>query len=599
MKHRFSNAFNNLYRKFGPLEKAVFWIAAVVLTVSALTLTWFSAQAFTVEVPKHGGILREGVVGYPRFINPLLAVTDTGKDIGALIYSGLVRIDSNGKIVPDLAEKIDTSADGKTYTVTIRKNAVFHDGKPVTSEDVAYTILTAKDNSIKSPEGVKWQGVDVQTPNPQTVVFTLKEPFYPFIYNLTLGILPKHIWNNADTDEFTLSIYNLEPIGSGPYKFDSIIRDTNGLPSEYHIKAFKKAIGGEPYISEIVFTFYKTEDEMLRAYTEGKIDSMQGLSPEIALQNRSIIEGKNGVLIPLSQPRLFGVFFGQGNASLSPQLKVALSNVKFKQALSLSIRRQDLIDNALFSFGNIETGPFSSAFNPLIPIASFVGSTTASTTAPTLGSYNVEAAKNLLTEAGYVLNDEGKLTEKKSSEKVPSQISITLSTVSGTELERAGKIIQESWKALGIDVKLQTYEGEELNQKVIKNRNFDALLFGLVIPRSLDLYPFWHSSERKDPGVNISGYSNKNVDAALERIRKATTTDRTILQNDFRIVNDSITSELPTIFLFSPSYVYVIPKEMKGVYTGGILEPYNRFTNITESSIEQQRIWPIFNTFNQ
>lgn len=599
LRHKFEDFFKSL----STFQVVIFWIATALLTASAFTLLWYTAQAFTVEAPAIGGTLREGEVGYPHYINPLLSFTSSGKDLSHLIFAGLLRRDQNGNLIPDMAESVTESDDGKTYTAKIKDTAIFHDGQKLTSEDVAFTITRALDVAIKSPEAAKWQGVTVETPDPQTVIFKLKEPFRPFLESLTLGILPKHIWNDLDSDQFNLSVYNLEPIGSGPYKFKSIDRDAESNPIGYHVEAFNKGAAQKPYIQDIIFTFYEDEDDMLAAYKEGLIDSMQGLSSASALRTRSMIEGRGGVLLSLAQPRLFGIFFGQGSN------QEALKDIRVRQALSLSVNRKDLIEKSLLGFGHVENGTIPSAFFPALQAKTMalansstssasgtsnntlsMASTTFSTSGGVDSWYNVEKAEELLLQAGYEKKD-GVLFKKGTATK----LSLTLSTVSGTELEDAALFIQESWKALGIDVTLQTYESSEISQKVIRNRNFDALLFGLVVPTSLDLYPFWHSSERKDPGANISSYANKDVDALLTQVRRATSSPDTALAN----IQKAIQTDLPTIFLFSPSYIYVVPSDMQGVYQGGITEPYDRFTNITSSSIETERLWPIFQSYSK
>jgi len=210
-----------------------------------------------VTVPQRGGEIKEGLIGVPRFVNPVISISDTDRDISSLIYSGLLKVNAEGKIINDLAESINISEDGLTYSVKIRDDAFFHDNKPVTVDDLIFTIEKTQDPAIKSPKRPNWEGISIQKVNDKEVNFTLKQAHSPFIYNLTLGILPKHIWNNISADEFAFSKYNLEPIGSGPYKLEKIKKDSDGIIKKYYLESYNKYTLGEPFIEKISFVFYK------------------------------------------------------------------------------------------------------------------------------------------------------------------------------------------------------------------------------------------------------------------------------------------------------------------------------------------------------
>ena len=192
------------------------------------------SDRFSVEVPTSGGTITEGIIGYPRYINPVLSVTDAGKDIGTLVYSGLLRANPDGTLSNDLAKDWSVSDDGLTYTVDIKDNATFQDGYPVTANDVDFTIKKVLDPVIKSPSYPNWDGVQVKVVTSKQIQFILKKPYTPFIQNLTLGILPEHLWQNVDSEAFPFSEFNFNPIGSGPFKIKEIKTDKGGLPLYYH-----------------------------------------------------------------------------------------------------------------------------------------------------------------------------------------------------------------------------------------------------------------------------------------------------------------------------------------------------------------------------
>src|SRR3990167_11050292 len=220
-------------------EKAVFFFFASVFIISGIILLWQVNNAFLVEVPTNGGTLTEGGVGNPRFINPVLAISEANKNLVALIYSGLVRVTPQGEIENDLAEEVTISDDRRIYTVHIHPGVRFHDDTPVTAEDVIFTLQKITNPAIKSPKRGNWEGVVINKIDEQTVSFTLKQPYTPFIHNLTVGILPKHIWKNVSDDEFAFSQFNTIPVGSGPYKVERVERNSGGIPDRYRLVPFE------------------------------------------------------------------------------------------------------------------------------------------------------------------------------------------------------------------------------------------------------------------------------------------------------------------------------------------------------------------------
>jgi peptide/nickel transport system substrate-binding protein len=244
-------------------EKVIFYVLVGIFTLSGISLLWQVNKSFLVEVPDYGGTLTEGVIGFPRFINPLLAISDTDRDLTSVIYSGQLKISHDGTLIPDLAESYTISIDGLTYTFVLKDDIYFHDGVKVTADDILFTIEKAQDANLKSPRKANWDGVQVSKIDDKTIVFTLKQAYSPFIQNTTLGILPKHIWKSASIEEFPFSQYNIKPIGSGPYKINSVVYTGSGLPGEYDLVSFNKYALGKPYITNLIVKTYKSEKEII------------------------------------------------------------------------------------------------------------------------------------------------------------------------------------------------------------------------------------------------------------------------------------------------------------------------------------------------
>ncbi|MEY2664726.1 MAG: hypothetical protein RIT04_534, partial [Candidatus Parcubacteria bacterium] len=292
-----------MINKFSATEKVLFGILFVILTVSSATLALRVNRLFMIPIPAQGGSIIEGVVGLPRLINPVIAVSDVDRDIASLIYSGLLK-NKNGSLTPDLAASYTVSDDGLTYTFTLKANARFHDGEQVTASDVAFTIEKIQDPAIQSPHRVDWKDTQVKVLNPAQIQFTLKQAYAPFINNFTIGIIPKHIWNNVDTNAFILSKYNIEPIGSGPYQLDNITQNSGGIPTTYSLIPFSGYVDGKAYISLINIEFFANETTAVEAIKNGTIDSLAAVSPGEALSIASGTSNTRVLSTPL--PRIFG-----------------------------------------------------------------------------------------------------------------------------------------------------------------------------------------------------------------------------------------------------------------------------------------------------
>ena len=252
-------------------EKLLFFALSVTFLISFLILAWKASNLYMVDVPAYGGTLTEGIVGTPRFINPVLASSDADRDMTVLVYSGLMRANNNGRLINDMAEKYEISEDGLIYTFTLKPDLVWQDGEPVTAEDIIFTIEKTKDPSMKSSKRGGWEGVSVEKIDDKTVKFSLKKPYAPFIENTTIGILPRHIWGAMSSDQIASSDLNTKPIGSGPYIISEIKRNSLRIISSYELISNKNFALGRPNIKKIIMQFYSSEREILSAYQRGEV----------------------------------------------------------------------------------------------------------------------------------------------------------------------------------------------------------------------------------------------------------------------------------------------------------------------------------------
>jgi peptide/nickel transport system substrate-binding protein len=555
-------------RSFSPAEKSLFYIFVGLFIFSALAMLWQVNNAFLVEVPARGGTTTEGVVGNPRFINPVLATSEADKTLTSLIYSGLVRVSKSGTIENDLADSIKTSDDGLTYTVHIRPSAAFSDGTPVTADDVVFTIQKILDAGIKSPYILDWSGVLTQKIDDQTVVFVLKKQYAPFIDNLSLGILPKHIWKNVTTDEFAFSQFNTLPLGSGPFTVGNVTRNAGGIPDFYDLVPNTTNVIGVPYIGHYIFRFYPTERDLVAAYDNGDIDSLSGISSSEA---KTLKTTDKVLSAPL--PRIFGVFFNQSENK-------ALLQKEVRQALDISAPKTQIVRTVLNGYGTPIDSPLPTSLFP-----SPISSTTIS------DEDRLAEASALLLKNGWTVNPQSGVLEKK-SKKDTIILSFTISTGNAPELASVAEQLRDTWTKLGAKVDVKAYETGDLNQNVIRPRKFDTLLFGEVIDADADLYPFWHSSQRNDPGLNIALYANSRADKLLEDARKQI--DQSKRDADYRAFNTEIKNDVPAVFLYAPNYIYVVPKSLAAVTINNLNESRDRFKTVRDWYIDTDYVWQIF-----
>ncbi|MDD2935267.1 MAG: ABC transporter substrate-binding protein [Candidatus Pacebacteria bacterium] len=556
----------NLLGTFSLTEKVIFWFFVFVLFISTFLMLKEINKNFFVEVPKSGGEIIEGLIGSPRFINPLLAISNTDRDLTALVYSGLLKATPDGKVVPDLAENYEISEDGLIYTVTLKEDASFHDGVSVTTEDIAYTVRMSLDNIIKSPKRPNWEGVEVKIIDQKQIQFILKTPYSPFTENLTLGILPKHIWEKVEPEQFAFSQLNIKPIGSGPYRIVSTKMNSSGIMEKYELKPFTKYTLGEPYISKITIKFYPNEEALINAYKKGYIEDINTISPEQARElekNGSRVEN-----VPL--PRIFGVFFNQNQNAV-------FTNSEVRKALNKAVDRERIVREVLSGFGTPIYGPVpttSQYFNEDIE-----------------GEFNLQEAIELLENNGWEINEETKIREK-TIKKVKTSLEFELATSDAPELKAVANIVKENWESVGAKVTVKIFEIGDLNQNIIRPRKYDALLFGEIIGRDMDLFAFWHSSQRNDPGLNIASYANANSDKLLEQVRSSRNEEDRI--EKFFKFQENIQSDIPAVFIYSPDFIYITSNKIKGMNLGQITLPSERFFGVHSWFIETEDIWKIF-----
>ncbi len=528
-------------------------------TYAGLALT----DTYSDSVPADGGSFREGIVGIPRFINPLLVISDADRDVTSIVYTGLLRHDGKGNLALSLAEHYEISEDGLSYTFYLHRNARWSDGAPLGADDVIYTISLAKDPQYRSVIRPNWEGVTVEKIDDYTVIFTLAKPYAPFLENATLGILPKHIWREVLPAEFPLSEFNLRPVGAGPYRAVGFEQQPNGRIASYALEANPYYLPAAPHISQIKLMFFTSAAELLEARAGNLIDTA---SMSAALD---VPAGDTVIRLPIA--RIFGVFFNQNSTEV-------LADEAVREALQYATDRQRLVTDVLHTNGiPIHTPLPISGTGALSDQAAF--------------HLNVASSTALLERAGWTDEDNDGIREKNINDQT-IRLAFTISTTNAPDLAATARLLQEMWKAVGADVQVAIFEIGDFEQNILRQRNYESLLFGEVFGYDPDPFAFWHASQRNDPGLNIALYTNPQADTLLEKAR--TVTDRTARHAIYEEFQSIVLADNPAVFLYSPEYAYVPVGSIKNINLTQIVVPSDRFGSIHEWYIKTKKQWKGF-----
>ena len=536
---------------------ALIIIGVLLLSQQPKVLQSPEVKTPTVVVPTKGGVYTEALVGSLSRLNPLLDITNpVDRDVDCLLFSGLVRYDDRGVPQGDLSASWGISIDGLIYNFAIRQEAVWHDGQPVTSDDVIFTLelMRSEDSLISSDLRNFWQQVEIQRLDEKAVQFRLPEPFAPFLDYLTFGILPEHLLGDLTLADLIDAKFNLQPVGTGPYRLDHLITE-DGKITGISLKAFDQYYSTKPFIEELAFRYYPSAQEALAAYQKAEVMGIGQVTADILPE-------------VLKDPQL-GVY-----TSRLPQLTLVLLNlnqpsapffqdVNVRQALMMGLNRQQIIDRLFNGQAIIADGPI------------FPGSWASYDGTERIG-YNPQEAIDLLRAAGYTIPADGGSVRAKEG----NPLEFELLYPDDEQHADLAETIQQDWAQLGVSVILRAVAYDELVNDYLSPRQYQAALVDLNLARSPDPdpYPFWHQ-EQATGGQNYSQWNDRQASEYLEQARITTDiTERARLYRNFQV---RFAQELPALPLYYPVYTYAVSTEVQGVRIGSLFDTSNRFDTIT------------------
>lgn len=574
-------------------EKLAIKICLLVIFASSIFIGVNFYKKHIQIIPTNGGKYIEGLIGSLQYINPLYAsVNDVDNDISNLVFSSLFKRDAAGNLAGDLARDYKISADGKSYIITLKENVKWHDGSDLTVDDVIFTFNCIKDWQYHSPLDNRFAGVEITKINNTTVEFKLEEPYAAFLQLLDFGILPTAIWSQIPPNAANLTELNLKPIGSGPYKFKSFLKDKSGNIRLYSLEKNGAYYGQKPYLDELFFKFFPGFEEAIAALNEGEIDGISYL-PRYLKDKIAVQDHINNY--SLNIPQLTSLFLNTRNN--------VLKDKNVRQALALAINKEFIIKEILNNEGFIIDSPIlpeNVYYNSEIKKYA-LDADKAALLLETAGWKNIEISEELFkkAEADAVSEDESIKSEAQKIIKMEQGVwrkknddflTFNLTTIDSYEYSEIAKAIQKFLRDINIKVEIELIPAEQMNNEVIKPRDFALLLHNIAIGSDPDPYAFWHSSQIAG-GLNITNYSNKEADLLLEEARL--TLNDNERKEKYKKFQEIIAEEVPAIFLYSPAYSYVQAKKIKGFNIINIITPRDRFNNISDWYIKTEKkiIW--------
>ncbi|MFC1618215.1 ABC transporter substrate-binding protein [Patescibacteria group bacterium] len=553
-----SISFLKLPRALKRWEKRLVIILLIVAALAVGTWLYLRYLETTEVVPEIGGTYIEGVLGQPKLINPIIAQPNTADaDLVDLMYSPLFHFDQDNNIVPDLADSYEISDDAKQVTIKLKQNIQWQDGEPFNADDVVFTIESIQNPNLQSPLKSIFDNVIVEKVDDYTVALNLEEPYIPLVSSLTFGIIPKHLWEQVDPANIPLAELNMQPVGTGPYRFKEFKKDKLGEIISYTLERSDNYYANEPYIEEITFFFYPVKEDLVDALAVGEID---GLSYDSEIGEAvEFTEGLNRYVFRL--PRYNAVF-------INYERNESLEFKKVREALQQSINWEEF-QQVLPPDSTLIAAPI---------LEDFVGYDQELIRA----EFNFDAAHNLLHEAGW---DE--IDEEGFRKKDDQRLAFKLLVSDYPEHQAVANFLVEAWKKLGVEVEWESLSPADIQTR-IRARDYDAVLFGQVTEHDPDPFPFWHSSQREDPGLNLTALKDKDIDALLEEGRQVT--DETARADKYKAFQQKLLDDNVAIFLYSPRYHYAASENIQGIDTGVIITPAERFTNVSDWYIKTKRI---------
>ena len=524
-------------------------VICVALLVSILGYQVQSVGLCTTPVAASGGQIVEGMVGRPQYLNPLLSSQNpVDTHLADLIFDGLVRYDSDGSAAPSLASGWEVSEDGKTFSFELQEDARWHDGRPVTVADVAFTYGLLQDEAFPAPESLRelWQAVVISPTSSSEISFILPQPYGPFIDAATVGILPEHILGDVPVESIAGHSFNRAPVGTGPFMVapGSDWQESGILRLAPNPLQWRSGVK----VDFLEFRFYEDHAALASAFLNDEIQAITTV-PEEGIAQIGAAEGMR--LFSAPAPRYSQLLFNIGETGTD-----ALGDVSVRQALAMALDRTALVDSALDGQGLTLDGPYLPQSWAFVP-----GVASAFDNQP-------GTAAGQLDGAGWTLPEGGTIRQKDDQ-----QFRLRLLLIDEPRFRALAAAIAEQWAVAGIGTELLTVAPDEIST-VLAERAFDVAMLDVEPADDPDLYDFW-SQEAIVRGQNYSGWNNRRASEALENARRLS--DQAERRPYYEAFQGYFDDDLPALTLYQHVYTYGLSEDVQLAEIGRIDSPRDRY----------------------
>ena len=544
------------------MTEIMIWLAAIALLIAGLGIQYsWNSQGSKKDGAKSGGVYVEGVIGNISTLNPLLAASEPEQAASRLLFSSLYNYDVTGALHTDLAESM-TVKDDKVYTIKLR-NAVWHDGKKLTAEDVVYTINLIKNPQVRSPLRVNWLDISARAIDDSTVEFMLPAVYAGFSHALTFPVIPKHILQSVSPSSMREADFSSNPVGSGPFAVKRVqTSESTSSTDVVRMEPNTKYYGAVSTLSRLELRAYGNESLLVKAVNSGEVSAASGLSLSAADNIKSKQYSTKHWLLNK------GVYLLMNNRSQT------LQDARVRQALRYATDTSSIRATVGDNVARLDTPILQSQIAQKLPAAP---------------DYSLDKAKALLKEAGWTYNQ----GQWKGKDGRPLAVAVTTSS-GRDEYKKIVDALKQQWSKLGVDVQLREIDTSSTTtsfvQSVLQPRDYDALLYELELGADPDVFAYWHSSQASASGYNFANYSNRTVDNDLVGGRSRTNSALRAAKY-IQFVNQWL-NDAPAIGLYQSVGSYVLNNGASIVEPRGSLNTMNdRYADVTTWSTGKASVY--------